>query len=106
VGWYKENSGNKLFPVGEKKPNAWGFYDVHGNVWEWVEDDWHDSYEGAPQNGSAWIDKPRGSNRVIRGGSWDFDAQVCRSATRSLDAPDYRYNFVGFRLSRSVSLGP
>ena len=50
--------------MGEKEPNAFGLHDMHGNVWEWVEDDWHDSYEGAPDDGTPWIDKPRGSTRV------------------------------------------
>ena len=97
---------DKTHPVGEKKPNAWGLYDMHGNVWEWVEDDWHDSYEGAPADGSAWVDNPRGSYRVIRGGSWGNDAQDCRSATRNDFRPDNRSSVVGFRLSRSVALGP
>jgi formylglycine-generating enzyme required for sulfatase activity len=106
AGWYSKNSGNKLHPVGEKKPNAWGLYDMHGNVWEWVEDDWHDTYKRAPDDGSAWIDNRRGYGRVIRGGSWLIDARNCRSATRFGDGPGRRDDFVGFRLSRSVSLGP
>ena len=55
---------------------------MHGNVLEWVEDDWHGNYEKAPGDGSAWIDSSRGSDRVIRGGGWNFDAQDCRSAIR------------------------
>ncbi len=106
AGWYGKNSGSQTHPVGEKAPNAWGLYDMHGNVWEWVEDDWHDSYKGAPDSGSAWIDKPRGSARVVRGGGWRGDARYCRSAVRNIYAPVRRYGYVGFRLSRSVSLGP
>jgi formylglycine-generating enzyme required for sulfatase activity len=106
AGWYEKNSDGKLHPVGEKKPNAWGLYDMHGNAWEWVEDDWHRIYKGAPEDGSAWIDKPRGSYRVLRGGSWFFDARFCRSATRSSYAPDFRSYYVGSRLSRSVAIGP
>jgi formylglycine-generating enzyme required for sulfatase activity len=79
---------------------------MHGNVWEWVEDDWHESYKGAPNDGSAWTDKPRGSYRVLRGGSWFYDARYCRSARRGGDWPVYRIIYVGFRLSRSVALGP
>jgi formylglycine-generating enzyme required for sulfatase activity len=104
--WYFENSGNKTHRVGEKKPNGWGLYDMHGNIWEWVEDDWHDSYEGAPDDGRAWVDKPRGSCRVIRGGSWSYDARCWRSATRDCHGPDGRNGLVGFRFSRSIPLGP
>jgi formylglycine-generating enzyme required for sulfatase activity len=103
--WYSENSESKTHPVGKKKANGWGLYDMHGNVWEWVEDDWHDNYSGAPNDGSAWIDKPRGLGRVVRGGSWLYDAQVCRSARRFNAAPGARNDTVGFRLSRSVALG-
>jgi len=104
--WYSKNSGDKTHPVGDKEPNGWGLYDMHGNVWEWVEDDWHDSYEGAPDDGRAWIDSPRGSARVIRGGGWYNDALVCRSAFRASLWSESRYSLVGFRLSRSVALGP
>jgi formylglycine-generating enzyme required for sulfatase activity len=104
--WVDDNSGGKTHPVGEKAPNAWELYDMHGNVWEWVEDDWHDTYKGAPNDGRDWIDKPRGSGRVMRGGCWGLDAHDCRSAARIGYRPDFRDNAVGFRLSRSVSLGP
>ncbi len=59
AGWYHENSDGKLHPVGEKVPNAFGLYDMHGNVWEWVADDGHDNYKTAPNDGRAWIDDPR-----------------------------------------------
>ena len=103
--WYSENSDAKTHPVGKKKPNGWGLYDMHGNVWEWVEDEWHDSYDGAPVDGRAWIDNPRGSYRVKRGGGWNLGAQFCRSAMRGVLRPDDRNGDVGFRLSRSVGLG-
>jgi formylglycine-generating enzyme required for sulfatase activity len=106
AGWYSENSGGQTHAVGEKTPNAWGLYDMHGNVWEWIEDDWHGSYKKAPNDGSAWIDEPRGSGRVVRGGSWPFVALFCRSAVRDFRWPAYRDFRVGFRLSRSVALGP
>jgi formylglycine-generating enzyme required for sulfatase activity len=104
--WFDSNSGGKTHPVGKWKPNAWGLYDMHGNVWEWVEDDWHGSYEGAPADGRTWVDNPRGSDRVIRGGGWFIVARYCRSAARNRDAPVDRDDYVGFRLSRFVSLGP
>jgi formylglycine-generating enzyme required for sulfatase activity len=106
AGWYRENSDEKLHPVGEKEPNVFGLYDMHGNVWEWVEDDWHDNYATAPNDGRAWIDAPRGAVRVLRGGSWSYVAQSCRSALRNGNSPDGRGNSLGFRLARSVALGP
>jgi formylglycine-generating enzyme required for sulfatase activity len=104
--WYRKNSEKKNHPVGQKKPNAWGLYDMHGNVWEWVEDDYHDNYEGAPNDGRAWIDESRGANRVIRGGGWDWYAGSCRSAGRQGYEPGRRNYDHGFRLARSVALGP
>ena len=104
--WYGKNSDKKTHPVGQKKPNAWGLYDMHGTVWEWVEDDYHWDYTGAPNDGRAWIDNPRGSDRVIRGGGWNGDAGRCLSATRGIKRPGDHSSNVGFRLSRSVALGP
>jgi formylglycine-generating enzyme required for sulfatase activity len=79
--WYDDNSDDKTHPVGQKKQNPWGLYDMHGNVWEWVQDTWHDNYNGAPTDGSAW--EGSGSNRVDRGGGWLGGAGCCRSAFRS-----------------------
>lgn len=104
--WYSENSEMKTHPVGEKKPNVWGLCDIQGNIWEWVEDDYHESYEKAPADGRAWVDDPRGSGRVIRGGGWGNFARDCRSGARDFGRPDDRGGNVGFRLSRSVALGP
>jgi formylglycine-generating enzyme required for sulfatase activity len=104
--WYWDNSEVKTHPVGQKKSNAWGLYDIHGNVWEWVEDDWHDNYDGAPNDGRAWVSDPRGAYRVLRGGGWLNGARRCRSADRGIGRPGDRYNLVGFRLSRSVAPGP
>jgi len=104
VGWYAKNSDHQIHPVAEKEPNAFGLYDMHGNGWEWVEDDWHDDYEGAPDDGRVWFNEPRGALRVIRGGSWYSSASNCRSANRINDSPDRRSN-IGFRLARSVTPG-
>ena len=65
--WYSDNSDSQTHPVGEKKPNDWGLYDMHGNVWEWFEDRWHRNYKGAPKDGSAWVQGDN-SSRVLRGG--------------------------------------
>ncbi|MFN7955852.1 MAG: SUMF1/EgtB/PvdO family nonheme iron enzyme [bacterium] len=100
VGWYDTNSGGALHPVGEKEPNAFGLFDMHGNVWEWVEDDWHGDYRGAPTDGRAWIESPRGARRVLRGGSFANSARFARAAYR-LVAPGGRRGYRGFRLARS-----
>ena len=100
-GWYNENSGSKTYPVGQKKPNPWGLYDMHGNVWEWVQDRWHDNYKDAPSNGSAWEDG-NSSSRIIRGGSWHGNARHCRSADRHRYEPAIRSSSIGFRLLRRL----
>ena len=79
-----------------------GVCDLAGNVWEWVEDDYHGSYGGAPSDGSAWTDRPRGSRRVCRGGSWYNDAGLARAASRLYWTPDDRSYTLGFRLARSA----
>ena len=100
--WYNDNSDDKTHPVGKKKPNPYGLYDMHGNVWEWVQDAWHDNYGGAPTGGSAW-GSGDGSDRVIRGGSWFHFAEGCRSAGRSVHVdPSYCLGFLGFRLLKEM----
>lgn len=96
--WYGKNSDGKTHPVGQKQPNAWGLYDLHGNVWEWCEDIWHDNYNGAPTDGTAWLGP--GSDRVKRGGSWCNVAVDCRSALRGNNSPGGRGHVLGFRLVR------
>ena len=99
--WYSENSGEKTHPVGQKKPNSWGLYDMHGNVLEWVQDEWHNSYNDAPDDGSACEDGV-GAFRVFRGGCLFDDARLCRSAFRSSAGPVDCYRGMGFRLLQEV----
>ena len=100
--WFYENSEAKTQPVGKKKPNAFGLYDMSGNVWEWVQDCWHDSYDKAPRDGSAWQEPDNGDcpRRVVRGGSWFYRPAGLRSANRSWGSPDYRGTIIGFRLAQ------
>lgn len=102
VAWYRDNAAGKPHPVGEKRPNGFGLYDMHGNVWEWVEDDWHDSYLGAPADGTPWVDEPRAKSRVLRGGSWNNGALDCRSAIRNYVPVAIRNDYLGFRVARSL----
>ena len=85
-------------PAGSFAPNDFGLYDMIGNVWEWVEDGFHDSYAGAPKDGSVW--PGNGSSHVVRGGSWNFDPQFIRVSTRSRFDPSMRMSSIGFRLVR------
>jgi formylglycine-generating enzyme required for sulfatase activity len=90
-------------PVDSFKANALGLYNVHGNVGEWCEDIWHDTYAGAPTDGSAWLQSEGQSDRVIRGGSWFIDPQKLRSAYRSSSYSGFRSNIRGFRLARMIN---
>ncbi|MBT9310825.1 formylglycine-generating enzyme family protein [Leptothoe kymatousa] len=78
--------------------NAFGLYDMHGNVWEWCQDHWHSNYNNAPTNGRAWLAEKEDSRRVARGGSWNGNPRNCRSASRNNITPDYRYYTFGFRV--------
>ncbi|MEN8443619.1 MAG: formylglycine-generating enzyme family protein [Cyanobacteria bacterium J06555_13] len=94
-GEYREQTT----PVSQfDSPNAYGLCDMHGNVWEWCQDRWHDNYEGAPTDGSAWLTDNESDWRVYRGGSLDYGPRNCRSAHRYFNNPDYR-PFIGFRVS-------
>jgi len=95
--WYFRNSDDETHPVGQKKPNAWGLYDMHGNVREWCLDHWHNNYNGAPEDGSAWF-RPERSDRITRGGSWYDDANECRAACRLERPPSHRDAATGFRV--------
>jgi formylglycine-generating enzyme required for sulfatase activity len=96
VGWYYDNrvsDGHK--EVGLKHPNAWGLYDMHGNVYEWCRD-WYGPYKG---DASDPVGPDKGTYRVLRGGGWDISARRCRAAFRFNDKPTYKLNYIGFRLA-------
>jgi len=98
-GEYRERTTS----VGIFPPNPFGLYDMHGNVWEWCADHWHENYKGAPDDGSAWLTDNKESSRLLRGGSWYNDSWRCRSAYRHYDTPDYGDNLLGFRVGRTLT---
>ncbi len=117
MGWFNKNSSDRTNPVASKNANAWGLYDMHGNVWEWCDDDWYSNYLNAPLDGSQrglalneyhlpteqWgmegqTIRLRNKNlRVVRGGSWNYPASACRSANRFYHNPGDKLNYLGFR---------
>jgi len=111
LAWVYHNSGNETHPVGQKLPNAWGLYDMLGNVWEWCQD-WYDIgyytackdwYEIGHHKTSPLVEAPgpylASGYRVIRGGSWNYFPRFCRPAYRDKDTPNYRYYSLGFRVA-------
>jgi formylglycine-generating enzyme required for sulfatase activity len=99
IAWYGDNSNEESHPVGQKVPNDWGLYDTLGNVFEWCEDVWTDDYN-ANREGAA------SAHRVIRGGSWDYDARLVRAAFRLNSEPSDRYDYLGFRCAEFRAPGP
>jgi formylglycine-generating enzyme required for sulfatase activity len=103
--WFDANSGGRAHAVGTKRANAWGLYDLHGNVWEWCEDTYHKDYTGAPEDARAWTeggevwewDPGASPLRVFRGGDWLWPAVYCRPALRSWFPPVFRRVSLGFR---------
>ena len=96
-GVYRE----RTMPVETLPANAWGLQDMHGNVWEWCLDEWHESYEGAPTDGRAWVDASEGERvktRLLRGGTWSSSPRNCRSAYRTYDRPGNAGISIGFRV--------
>lgn len=102
--WFKGNSKGFDPPVGQKKPNPWGLYDMHGYIWEWCADAWQADYRGAPSDGSAWV-SPESKERVLRGGSWADQADSARSAFRHHRPIDVRSDAIGFRCLRAKVKG-
>ncbi len=100
------NSGGidrrKTTPAGMFLPNAWGLYDMHGNVWEWCADHWHENYRGAPNDGTAWLTETDSTPRVLRGGSGDYSPRYLRSAFRIGYDPGVRIYDFGFRIARTL----
>ncbi len=99
--WFTGNAKGNDPPVGKKRPNGWGFYDMHGYGWEWCADAWHPNYANAPADGSPWLEKGA-KERVIRGGSWQDRADLCRSATRRGAPAGTHSEAIGFRCVRAA----
>ncbi|MCI5082648.1 MAG: SUMF1/EgtB/PvdO family nonheme iron enzyme [Saprospiraceae bacterium] len=101
VAWFNANSENRLHSVGQKQPNQLGIYDMSGNVWEWCADPWHGNYIEAPEDGRVWEQGGIADRYVVRGGSWGSSSYDCRVSNRYRDDHYFRYNYIGFRVSRN-----
>ncbi len=99
--WYSENSGGETHSVGQKQQNAFGLYDMHGNVYEWVADTWHDNYNGTPVDGKVWGNLGDVKEKLIRGGAWSNLPSNTRCSVRDGNAPDDFSSNIGFRVAVS-----
>lgn len=90
-------------PVGSFEANAFGLFDLHGNVWEWVEDTWHDNYNGAPSDGAAWNRGNDPTFKVARGGAWGVGAELLRAHTRVKRIIYVQFDTLGFRVARTLA---
>lgn len=99
LAWHKTNSNNQPHPVGKLHPNAFGLYDMSGNVWEWVEDAYHANYQGAPADGSAWTQQNMNGERVLRGGAYADNAEDALASFRTKLKFTIRYPTFGFRVA-------
>ncbi len=101
IAWFTTNSSNATQPVAQLQPNAYGLYDMHGNVWEWVADQYHSSYKDSPADGSAWVDGTS-QYRVFRGGGASSSSGNLRAAYRATNETTYVFRTLGFRLVRNA----
>ena len=101
ISWFLGNSAGQTRPVGQKAGNGFGLHDMNGNVMEWTDDIWHPNYNGAPTDGSAWVEGGDATQRVMRGGAMDLDPKGLRSASRSFSSRVYRNQNTGLRVVRA-----